>query len=92
MFVGPDPVADKVLATGDVRGDQLFSVVGLGEINNAGDISIWTSDFNSTDRQVWRVEGAFDTEPPPPPPPPVSDLRALVRELIRLLLRAIFGW
>jgi hypothetical protein len=60
VFTGPNPVADKVLATGDVRGNQLFSVVRLGALNNAGDIAIWTSDYYSTDRQVWRVEGAYD--------------------------------
>ena len=90
VFVGPDPVADKVLASGDVRGNQLFSIVGLGELNNAGEISIWTSDFNSTDRQVWRVDGTFDP-PPPPPPPPTPRPIDRIRELIRLILRAIFG-
>jgi hypothetical protein len=60
VFTGPDPVADKVLASGDVRGNQLYSVVRLGALNNAGDIAIWTSDYYSTDRQVWRVEGAFE--------------------------------
>lgn len=59
VFVGPDPIADKVLATGDVRGNQLYSVVSLGGLNNAGEIALWTSDWYSTDRQVWRVENAF---------------------------------
>lgn len=60
VFTGPSPLTDKVLATGDVRDNQLFSVVRLGALNNAGEIAIWTSDFYSTDRQVWRVEGAYE--------------------------------
>jgi hypothetical protein len=59
VFTGPDPIADKVLASGDVRGNQLYSVVRLGSLNNAGELAIWTSDYYSTDRQVWRVEDAY---------------------------------
>lgn len=59
VFTGPNPATDKVLASGDIRGNQLYSVVSLGGLNNSGEIAIWTSDFYSTDRQVWRVEGAY---------------------------------
>jgi hypothetical protein len=90
VFVGPDPVADKVLATGDTMGPLLFSLVRLGEINNAGEIELLTSDFRSTDRQVWRVDDAV--EPPPPPPPHHhSWLRKLVRSLIAFLFRLGHG-
>lgn len=88
VFVGPDPIAHKVLATGDIRGDQLFSWIRLGEINNAGEITLLTSDYNSTDRQVWRVDNVFPRVTPPPPPP---SPRELLRALIRRLLRLFFG-
>ena len=58
----------------------------LGELNNGGDISLCTSDFNSTDRQVWRVEGMFDPPPPPSPTP-----RDRIREIIRAIIRILFG-
>lgn len=57
IYRGPDPVADKILAAGDTRDGRLFSIVGMGELNDAGQLSLYTSDFNSTDRQIWRVEG-----------------------------------
>ncbi len=57
IFTGPDVVADKIIQVGDVMGALLFSFVTLGELNNAGEVSIITSDFNTTDRQVWRIGG-----------------------------------
>jgi hypothetical protein len=76
VFSGPDPACGKILATGDTWGTFLFSVVRLGELNNEGEVSLLTSDFHSTDRQVW-VFGGLGHDPeaakstcwelPPPP-------------------------
>jgi len=55
IFTGPDAVAHKVVATGDVVGPALFSWLKLGELNSAGELSLLTSDWHSTDRQVWRI-------------------------------------
>lgn len=57
IFTGPDPVADKVVQVGDVLGGALFSWLEMGDLNDNGELAIFTSDFNTTDRQVWRVEG-----------------------------------
>jgi hypothetical protein len=53
IFTGDDPVADKVVAMGDVVQGRLFSALYLGELNNAGQFTFMTSDFNTTDREVW---------------------------------------
>lgn len=66
IFTGTDPVTDKVVALGDTQGDLLFSFLELGELNNAGQISLLASDFNSTDRFVFRVDNLC-AEPPKPP-------------------------
>jgi hypothetical protein len=76
IFSGPDRACSKILATGDVWGARLFSVVRLGELNNEGEISVLTSDYHSTDREVWVIGGLGDdpaaaasacwTLPPPP--------------------------
>lgn len=55
IFTGPDPVAHKVVAIGDIVGPALFSWLKMGELNNAGELSMLTSDWYSTDRQVWRL-------------------------------------
>jgi len=55
IFTGPDPVAHKVVSPGDIVGPALFSWLKMGELNNAGELSLLTSDWYSTDRQVWRV-------------------------------------
>lgn len=55
IYQGPDPVADKILEQGDTMDGRLFSIVKLGELNNAGQLTLLTSDFFSTDRQIWRV-------------------------------------
>jgi hypothetical protein len=55
IFTGPNPALHKVVAVGDVVGSQLFSWLRMGQLNNDGELSLLTSDYNSTDRQVWRV-------------------------------------
>lgn len=55
LYFGPDPVADKILEPGDVMDGRLFSIVIMGELNDSNQLSMITSDFYSTDRQVWRV-------------------------------------
>jgi hypothetical protein len=85
---GRGRVRGLILAQGDIMGPQLFSIVRLGDVNNAGSISLMTSDYNSTDRQIWRVDGAFDEPPPPPPGPRPGDR---LRALLRWLLTIIFG-
>jgi len=57
IFSGPDRGCSKIIGTGDVWGDRLFSVVRLGELNNEGELSVLTSDFHSTDREVWVIGG-----------------------------------
>ena len=41
IFVGPDPVADKVLEVGDALARSQVSLVNLGDINNAGQIALF---------------------------------------------------
>jgi hypothetical protein len=57
IYKGSDPVADKIVEIGDVRGSIRVSWLSLGGMNNSGEIAIATSDFNTTDRQIWRVSG-----------------------------------
>lgn len=57
IYTGPNPTLHKVIALGDTRDGQLFSWLRMGELNNAGQLSLLTSDYNSTDRQVWRMGG-----------------------------------
>lgn len=56
IFTGPSATLHKVVAQGDVVGPHLFSWLRMGELNNEGELSLLTSDYHSTDRQVWRVE------------------------------------
>ncbi len=67
IFAGPDPVADKVMQTGvdlQINGDDyFFSIVRLGEATDGNRFTIQTSDFNTTDQQVWRVEVDFPNAP-----------------------------
>jgi len=56
IYTGPNPTLHKVIALGDVRDGQLFSWIRMGELNDAGQLSLLTSDHNSTDRQVWRID------------------------------------
>jgi hypothetical protein len=55
VFRGPNPATDKIIATGDTMNGRLFSWVSMGGLNNSGQLVLMTSDFRSTDRQVWRV-------------------------------------
>lgn len=88
VFKGNDPVADKIIQQGDILNNELFSIVLMGELNNAGELSVITSDFNSTDRQVWKIQG-IQPPPPPPLPPPPPGLRRIFRAFILLILQAL---
>lgn len=90
VFRGNDPVADKIIQQGDVEGPFLFSIVQMGELNNAGELSVFTSDFNSTDRQIWKIQGITAPPPPPPPPAPTPPIIEFFRRVLRALLR-LFG-
>ncbi len=63
VYDGPDPVANKILEVGDIVDGRLYSVVSLGKGNDWGQFTLITSDFYTTDRQVWRVT----PEPAPEP-------------------------
>lgn len=63
VYDGPDPVANKILEVGDIVDGRLYSVVSLGKGNDWGQFTLITSDFFTTDRQVWRVT----PEPVPEP-------------------------
>lgn len=68
IYRGPDPVADKIVQQGDVVDGALFSWIRMGEINNAGQLTFLTSDYYSTDRQVWRVGNIKPKRAPLVPP------------------------
>lgn len=59
IFFGSDPTIDVVARTGvdtTINGeDHFFSIVRLGQLNDAGQLSFQTSDFETTDQIVWRV-------------------------------------
>jgi hypothetical protein len=55
IFTGDDPVTDKVVMIGDMIGPRIISFIELGELNNSAQFSMITSDFVSTDREVWVV-------------------------------------
>jgi hypothetical protein len=63
IYRGPDPVADKLVEVGDIVDGRLFSFLALGKGNDWGQFALITSDFFTTDRQVWRVT----PEPVPEP-------------------------
>jgi hypothetical protein len=60
IFYGNDPVADVVAVTGEdvvmAGQNHFFSIVRLGGLNNAGQVAFQTSDFRSTDQQIWRAQ------------------------------------
>jgi hypothetical protein len=60
VFIGNDPERDVVAITGEdvtIGGVRyFFSVVHLGGLNDAGQLSLQTSDFRTTDQQIWRVQ------------------------------------
>jgi hypothetical protein len=75
VFTGPDPIADKILQQGDrVNGGPIISVVVMGNLNDAGQLSLLTSEFGG-DRDIWRVAGVA----PPPSPPPLAFARVAHR-------------
>ncbi|HET8707820.1 MAG TPA: hypothetical protein VFM46_16075, partial [Pseudomonadales bacterium] len=57
IYWGPDAVTNKIIEVGDTYNGELFSWVRLGGLNNNGQMTMITSDFYSTDRQIWRVDG-----------------------------------
>lgn len=65
VYRGPDPIADKIIQTGDLLDGRIVSLVMLGELNDAGQFSLLTSEFGG-DRNIWRVGGV---QPPPASPP-----------------------
>lgn len=60
VFHGNDPVADVVAVTGEdvvmAGQNHFFSIVRLGGLNNAGQVAFQTSDFRTTDQQIWRAQ------------------------------------
>jgi hypothetical protein len=60
VFFGADPLHDVVAITGEditIGGaPQFFSIVRLGALNNANQLALQTSDFNTTDQKIWRVQ------------------------------------
>lgn len=59
IFTGGDPVNDLLVRTGVdtlINGqNNFFSVIRLGDLNHQDQLTIQTSDFNTTDQIVWRV-------------------------------------
>jgi len=55
IFTGPDPVADKIVATGDTLGGEVVTDVQLGHLNDGCQLSLLTVSSNG--RRVWRVDG-----------------------------------
>ncbi len=59
IYTGGDPIADELVRTGktiNINGtDNFFSIVRLGDLNHQDQLTFQTSDFNTTDQIVWRV-------------------------------------
>lgn len=59
LFTGGDPVNDLLVRTGVntvINGqNNFFSVIRLGDLNHQDQLTFQTSDFNTTDQIVWRV-------------------------------------
>ncbi len=55
IYTGDDPIADKIIELGEFIGGTQVSVIKLGELNNNNQFTLLTSDFISSDRQVWLV-------------------------------------
>ena len=53
LYTGGNPLTDKVIGQGDTIGTTFVSILELGELNNSNQFTFYTSDFISTDRQVW---------------------------------------
>lgn len=63
LYDGPDPVANKLVEVGDIVDGRLFSFLSLGKGNDQGQFTLITSDFYTTDRQVWRITPEAAPEP-----------------------------
>ncbi len=59
LFTGGDPVNDLLIRTGVdtvINGqNNFFSIIRLGDLNHQDQLTFQTSDFNTTDQIVWRV-------------------------------------
>jgi hypothetical protein len=55
IFTGPDPVADKIVETGDILGGERVIDVQLGNLNNACQLSLLA--LTGSGFHVWRVDG-----------------------------------
>lgn len=59
LFTGGDPVNDLLVRTGVntvINGqNNFFSVIRMGDLNHQDQLTFQTSDFNTTDQIVWRV-------------------------------------
>src|SRR5262249_6376099 len=72
IFTGPDPLADKVIATGDLLfGSALVEIVGLYGLNNNGQIAFYGTLADGR-QVVVRADPAGGGIPPPPALGPVA--------------------
>ncbi len=55
IFMGPDPVADKIVAVGDELKGEVVSGVQLGQLNDSCQLSFATE--SASGRKVWRADG-----------------------------------
>jgi hypothetical protein len=59
LFTGGDPVNDLLVRTGvntEINGqNNFFSIIRMGDLNHQDQLTFQTSDFNTTDQIVWRV-------------------------------------
>ncbi|MCA9530126.1 MAG: hypothetical protein KC543_08315 [Myxococcales bacterium] len=85
VFYGDDPATEKVVVVGDIVDGRLFSVVRMGELNDSGEMTLLTSDFYTTDREVWIVSGIDQPaiEPEPTVPPWLRRWRRWLRWILR---------
>ena len=76
---------EKVVVVGDIVDGRLFSVVRMGELNDSGEMTLLTSDFYTTDREVWIVSGIDQPaiEPEPTVPPWLRRWRRWLRWILR---------
>ncbi len=59
IYSGPSPDLDKIVQTGEflIGAAPFVSYIVMGELNEAGELSMLTSDWYSVDYQIWRVGG-----------------------------------
>jgi hypothetical protein len=55
IFSGPDPIADKIIVTGDSLDGELVTLVQLGQINQSCQIAFAVE--SAAGRSVWRASG-----------------------------------